>query len=418
MNFLRAFSRFIVGLVFLFSGFVKIIDPAGVGLIIEEYFKLIGLGNWHTFYLIIGALLSIAEMLLGIGVLIGLKMKIMVKGALAFLLFFTALTFMLAVFDPITDCGCFGEAVKLTNWDTFFKNIILLFLALVLYYQKDKFIPIAPPKWEWIFTGVFALFLTTISIYSYRNLPMIDFMEFKVGTNIKERLDFTAQNQVKEFETILIYSKDGKTEEFSINDIPDSTYTFIDSKTVERKKTQTLKPMDFAVSDKSGNYITDSLLSIKGHLFIATSPFAEYLGKRRSAKLNELYDSLSKREIPMILLTGSLQQQNDLLAQKYNLKMPIYHTDFKTLYTMNRSFGGLLFLYDATIISKWAVSDIPSKDIDVLLNEDPELMAAKAKIGENLTLEFTIFILLLIIALIRYLLKIFYKHTTNEAREK
>lgn len=418
MNFLRAISRFIVGLVFLFSGFVKIIDPAGVGLIIEEYFNLIGLGNWHTFYVIIGALLSITEMLLGIGILIGLRMKIMARGALWLMLSFTIITFLLAIFNPITDCGCFGEAIKLTNWETFFKDLVLLFFALILYFQKDRFIPIAPPKWEWVFTGVFTFFLIVISIYSYRHLPMIDFMEFKVGTNIKERVEFTTHNDLQEFETVLIYSKNGQMQEFLIDEIPDSTYTFIDSKTVEKRKRETSKPMDFSVSDISGNYITDSLLSLKGALYVATSPFVEYLGKRRSARLNELYDSLSKRDIPMILLTGSSQQQNDLLINRYNLSMPVYHTDYKTLYTMNRSFGGVIFLYDATIISKWATSDIPLKSIDNILNQDPELMAAKAKIGEHLTLEFTIFILLLIIALMRYLMKIFYKHTNNEDREE
>jgi len=414
MNFLRAASRFIVGSVFLFSGFVKIIDPVGVGLIIEEYFKIIGVGNWHTFYLFIGAILSIAEMLLGIGILLGLRMKIMTRGALGFMVFFTILTFLLVLFNPITDCGCFGEAVKLTNLESFIKDLILLSLALVLYLQKDNFIPIAPIKWEWIFTAMFAVFIASLSVYSYRNLPMIDFMEFKIGTNIKERLDFTAESDLKKFETVLVYSKDGKKYEFSINEIPDSTYTFLDSKTVEKGKKETLIPMDFAISDNSGIYITDSLLSIKGPLFIATSPFAESLGRRRTARLNELYDSLTKRAVPMILLTGSSQQQNDLLIQKYNLGMPVYHSDYKALYTMNRSFGGVFYLYDATIISKWAVSDIPSENIDDILNEDPELIAANAKIGERLTLEFSIFILLLIIALMRYFMKIFYKHTHHE----
>ncbi|MFA6757953.1 MAG: BT_3928 family protein [Bacteroidales bacterium] len=418
MNLLRALVRFLVGFVFLFSGFVKIIDPAGVGLIIEEYFKIVGLGNWHTFYILVGALLSISEMLLGIGILLGLRMKVMIKGALLLMVFFTLLTLYLALFNPITDCGCFGEAVKLTNWETFVKDVVLLLLVLFLFYQKDKFIPIAPPKWEWIFTALFATFLFTLSIYSYRNLPMIDFMEFKVGTNIRERLNFAAKNELQKFETILIYSKEGKEYKFSIDNIPDSTYSFIDSKTVEKSKSSALPPMDFAISNSENSYITDSILSIEGPLFIATSPFAEAIGKRRSKRLNQLYDSLSKREIPMILLTGSLAQMNDSLIKKHNLRMPVYHSDYKTLYTMNRSFGGVLFLYDATIISKWAVSQIPPKDIGDMLYEDPELIAAKAKIGEHLTLEFTIVFLLLIIALMRYFLKIFYKHTKDEDREE
>lgn len=135
MGLLRAISRVIIGLLFLFSGYVKVIDPVGGGLMMEEYFKIVGIDGWHNLFIVAGAFLSIAELLTGIAVLVGLKMKFFCRVAFVFLLFFTILTLLLAIFDPVADCGCFGEAIKLTNWETFFKNLVLLPFAILLNYQ-------------------------------------------------------------------------------------------------------------------------------------------------------------------------------------------------------------------------------------------------------------------------------------------
>jgi triosephosphate isomerase len=418
MGLLRAISRVIIGLLFLFSGYVKIIDPVGGGLMMEEYFKIIGIGGWHNLFIVVGAFLSIAEMLTGIAILVGLKMKVFCRVAFVFLLFFTILTLLLAVFDPVADCGCFGEALKLTNWETFFKNLFLLPFATLLNYQANRFIPVAPERWEWRFTAFFALFLVLLSVYSYRSLPMVDFMEFRTGTNIRERLSYSFEKNTPRFETILIYSKDGKEYQFSMENLPDSSYTFTDSRTREVGGRKSLSHMDFAVSDSAGDYITDSLLSISGPLFIATTPYAEFLGKRRAARLNRLYDTLLSRGIPMVLLTGSGNQENLALKREFGLKPSIYHTDKKTIYTINRSYGGVVYLNDAVVVSKWSTSGIPFRELDKFLIEDPELLAAKRRIREHLAVEFTAFALLVIIAAMRYFLRIFYKHKNDDTRKE
>lgn len=414
MRFLRAISRVVIGLTFLLSGFVKIIDPVGVGLIVEEYFKIIGFGSWPLLYQTLGVALSSTEMLLGIVLLVGLRMRISCRIALMFISFFTVITLFIAIFNPVSDCGCFGEALKLSNWQTFYKNIFFLFFALILYYQKDKFVPIAPPVWEWSFTAVYAVLIIFLSAYSSRYLPMIDFMEFKVGTNIANRLDSEIEENNPVFETTLIYTKDGKSYEFSVDNLPDSTYTFVDSysKQVSGGKAH----MDFAVSQRDGQYVTDSLLAVSTPLFIVSSPFIDRLGRRVAERINHLYDSLQSRGASMVMLSGSGWSVTDSIIAKYNIKPDVFHSDYKTLLTLNRSNGGVIYMSGGSVILKWSWRDTPPEDLETILNSDPELLSAKARIKEQLSAEITAIMLLIIIWVMRAICKLLYIHKPEDER--
>ena len=394
MKFLRAISRVIIGLTFLLSGFVKIIDPVGVGLIFEEYFKAAGFGDLHTLALISGVALSATEMLLGICILVGIRMRYSASASLFFISFFTVLTLILALFNPVRDCGCFGEAIKLTNWETFYKNIVLLLFAVLLFLQRERYIPVAPPAWEWSFAAIFATGILLLSIYSYRHLPMIDFMEFKPGTNISERLNYTNNSDTPLFETVLIYSKNGKEYEFTVDNLPDSTYTFVDSKTKQRGGGSSVT--DFAISDSEGEYVTDSILSISGAQFFISIPYPQRLNEKGYEKIESFKDSLNARSIPVNTLSGS---GPETIA---------YHTDLKTLLTLNRSNGGVVYLYDGTIISKWSLRDIPSENIGRILDEDPELLSAKKRIKEQLSAELAALFLLIVIAIMRMACRLLY----------
>lgn len=416
MKFLRALSRLIIGLTFIFSGFVKIIDPVGSGLIIGEYFKWIGFGDWHTLFQTIGVLISGAELLLGIAVLLGIRMKYSCKAAFWFMAGFTLLTLILAIFNPVTDCGCFGEAIKLTNTETFLKNLVLMVFASILYFQRNKFIPVAPPMWEWGFAAVYAIMIAGLSAYSYRHLPLIDFMEFKVGTNIASKLEFEHLNAGdNQFETVLIYSKEGKNFEFSIDNLPDSTYTFVDAITKQVSGKTLLKPLDFAISDADNNYVTDSILALRGPLFVVSAPYMQSLGEKRASRAKRFIDKVTEMGLPVIILSGSGWSESIEAAQGYNLNSEIYHTDFKTLITLNRSNGGVVYLYDGVVSGKWSSAGIPHSNIDALLAEDPELLAAKARIREQLTAEITALVILLMIVIMRYVCRIVYIHKHSES---
>ncbi|MEN6617903.1 MAG: BT_3928 family protein [Rikenellaceae bacterium] len=409
MKMFRALSRLIIGLTFIFSGFTKIIDPVGGGLIVGEYFKILGIGSFPSFYQALGTALSAAELLLGISVLLGLKMKISCKIALGFVSVFTLITLFLAIFNPIHECGCFGEALKLTNWQTFYKNVFLLFFALMLYFQRDKFIPIAPENWEWGFVGVYAILVAILSVYSYKHLPLIDFMDYKVGTDIREKLSMTESSGGSSLKTKLIYKKDGRVKEFMINELPDSTWTFVASKTKLTSSESLQGILNFAVSDRDGNYVTDSLLSIDGKFFIISIPYFERLTDSDLKKIKQINEKLTEKNISHIILSGSSYLMADSIGRD-SLNLKIFYTDSKTLLTMNRSNGGLIYLNDATVSAKWSVNDLPVDSIDSVIREDPELLAAKSRIREQLAAEIAAAIILLLVVLMRYVCRFVYTH--------
>ena len=409
MNLLRALARLIIGLTFIFSGFVKIIDPVGGGLIIGEYFNIIGIGSHPFLYQTMGVALSATELLLGISILLGLKMKISCRVVLVFMAGFTLMTLVLAIFNPIHECGCFGEALKLTNWQTFLKNVFLLIFALLLYFQRDNFIPIAPKNWEWGFMGVYTILVILLSVYSYKHLPLIDFMDYNVGTDIKEKLSMSRSPEAPTLETTLIYKKEGKVKEFTINELPDSTWTFVDSKT----KTSSSEPLEgvinFAVSDREGNYVTDSLISIDGPLFITSVYNFERLTGSDIDNIKLLNAKLKDLDLKHIILSGSSFMMIDSLSRD-SLDIDVFYTDAKTLLTLNRSNGGLIYLNDAVVTKKWSVNYLPVNSMRDILKEDPELIAAKSRIKEQLAAEIAAAIILLLIALMRYICKFVYTH--------
>jgi|GEM_PF-4736 len=394
-------SRLVIGLTFIFSGFVKVIDPIGTGLIMGEYFKMVGLspGFLSQFS---GVSTAVLELLLGLAVLIGFRIKISSKAVFAFMLFFTLLTLYLAIFNPITHCGCFGEAIVLTHWQSFVKNLVLLLFAYLLYRFRDRYGNIAPALVEWGVLVILALSIYGLSVHSYKHLPMTDFMNYKVDTN----LDVDKNNvSAPVFETTFIYSKAGKNYEFTIDNLPDSTYTFVDSKTIQVGGS-TDSSGDFAVTDRSGEYVTERFVSSDRPIFIATIPNIEKVRGRAADRIRDLSDTLHIRGVKLALLTGSAWDKVDEAAERLGLSdIDIYYADYKMLLSMNRSSVGVVYLSDGHIISKWAWRDTPAEDIDAILKEDPELLAVKSRIGERLSLQFSLLILVLGSFVCRYIFK-------------
>ena len=384
-------SRWIIGLTFIFSGFVKVIDPVGTGLIMGEYFKIVGISA-ASLALLLGVATAVLELLLGFAVLMGLRMKISANVVLLFMVFFTFLTLYLAIFNPMTHCGCFGEAIVLTHWQSFGKNLVLLLFAFFIYKYRDSYRPIAPEFVEWGVAVVVVFFMFGLSIHSYKHLPMIDFMNYRVDTELNSDGESSA---APIFETTFIYSKDGKKYEFTIDNLPDTTYTFVDSKTVQVGGTPDTSA-DFAVTDRRGEYVTDYFTGEGTAIFIATAPSLDRVSKRAAGKIGELAASLSQRGMELALLTGSAWDKIEGETERLDLSaIDIYHADYKMLMTMNRSTLGVIYLEGGRVVSKWAWRDAPTDKIDDLLSKDAELLAVKARIREKLSVEFWILIIIL-----------------------
>lgn len=232
MKVLRNFSRLFVGLIFVFSGFVKVIDPLGSAYKFTDYFMALHLEFLSSFALVLAIIMSVAELIIGIALIFNLLPKLASWGVLLFMGFFTPLTLWLAVANPVSDCGCFGDALILTNWQTFYKNLIILAFVIFIFIYRKRFKPAYNEFFQWILAGVFTIAATILSVYCLRNLPIIDFRPFHIGANIKEGMTIPEdQLQNKDvYNSSFIYEKDGKQQEFTAKNLPDSTWKFIDAK--------------------------------------------------------------------------------------------------------------------------------------------------------------------------------------------
>ncbi|MCK4630792.1 MAG: DoxX family protein, partial [Bacteroidales bacterium] len=228
------FFRIVIGAIFVFSGFIKGIDLQGSAIKFDDYFVAFGMDFLIPASLPLATFMVSTEFIIGISLLFGYRTYWGAWGVLIFMAAFTPLTLGLALFNPVSDCGCFGDAIVLTNWQTFWKNVVLMIMVLLIFYHRKKFKPAYPAITDWSILVVIFVLFTGFSLYSYRHLPMIDFRPYNAGTNIPEKMKIPADAPVDEYETILIYEKNGIRKEFNLENFPwqDSTWSFVEQKSI------------------------------------------------------------------------------------------------------------------------------------------------------------------------------------------
>ena len=218
MKLLRLISRILVGIVFVFSGFVKAIDPLGSTYKFSDYFTAFGMGFLEPLAFPLAIFLSSAELIIGVTLLLSYRMKVMSWILLIFMSFFTVLTFILALTNPVTDCGCFGDALILTNWETFGKNVVIMAFTLIIFIYRKQYPEIRSAMVEWSVIVAFFLGSVFLSLYCYNNLPLLDFRPYSVGTNIPDAMTIPEDAPQAVYETRLYYKnlETGDVEEFSM----------------------------------------------------------------------------------------------------------------------------------------------------------------------------------------------------------
>mgnify|MGYP003979985485 FL=1 len=189
MKYIRLLSRLLVGIVFIFSGFVKAVDPLGSAYKFADYFSAFKLGFLEFLTLPMGIFLSAFEMVLGIILILGYRRRMAFLVLMLFMSFFTVLTFILALFNPVSDCGCFGDALILTNWQTFFKNVVLMIFVLILYFSRKSETDAGQPLREWTVVVSLFVFTSLFSFWNYRHLPLLDFRPYDLGTVVSEEME-------------------------------------------------------------------------------------------------------------------------------------------------------------------------------------------------------------------------------------
>ncbi len=381
MKTLKTLSRILLGLVFTFSGFVKAVDPVGSAIKFGDYFNAMGLPKFGAYSLFFAFLLSGLEFLVGFALLFNLKVRIASWGALAFMIIFTPLTLWIALKNPVTDCGCFGDAIKLTNWETFWKNIILLILSIFLLIKSVDIEKKLSVKIEFIVLGTAVLFIFIFQWYNYNHLPVIDFRPYSVGTHIPDKMTVPDDAPKDSTVTYLYYEKDGLVKEFTMDNYPweDSSWVWKDTKTVVVRHGYMPPIHDLEIykfefnslNGESDHNILDQLLADTSYSLLLISYDLKSAPVKPLQKLAELINYAQVHKYKSYFITSS--NSTDIL--KMHSKLPyiinFYLADATTLKTIIRSNPGLVLLKNGTVIAKWHYNDFPDiKEFEEIINEN------------------------------------------------
>lgn len=354
--------RFLLGATFVFTGFVKAIDPIGTQYKLQDYISAVGMGGIvpDIVTLLASVALSALEFSLGVFVLFAIRRHLVSKILVAFMAVMTLITVWIALFNPVKDCGCFGEALRLTNVQTLLKNIVLLAASVVVAWRPLRMYRFLSRSTQWIAINYTILFVLLLSAHCLYHLPLIDFRPYHIGMNIKKGMEIPAGAPQPEFETTFILQKNGVKKEFTLDNYPDSSWQFVDSKTVQTKEGYVPPIHDFSIQKADGDDITDSVLTAKGYIFLLVSPHLEQADDSNFGDIDLLYEYCQERKIPFYCLTASTKKDIDHWADITGAEYPFCFTDETALKTIIRSNPGLLLLKDGTIIRKWSHNDLPS----------------------------------------------------------
>ena len=356
--------RIIVAVTFIFSGFVKAIDPIGTQYKLQDYLGAIGMAgilpNWTL--LAVAVFLAAIEFCIGIFLLFAIQRRLISKLTVAFMAFMTMVTVWIVVADPVKDCGCFGDALHLTNTETLIKNIVLLVCSLAIMYRPLAMFRFVSKSNQWIVTNYTIVFILVSSGLSLYYLPIFDFRPYHIGVNIPRGMEIPKGAKLPQFKTTFIMEKNGQRKEFTLDNYPDASWKFIDSKTVQTSEGYIPPIHDFFITDnKTGLDLTNSVLSHKGYTFLLIAPHLETADDSNFGDIDRLYEYAQSYDIPFYCLTASttkaIKRWVDLTGAEY----PFCITDEAVLKTIIRGNPGLLLLKDGTIINKWSHNNLPNE---------------------------------------------------------
>jgi uncharacterized membrane protein YphA (DoxX/SURF4 family) len=360
MKTFRTISRIIIGIVFIFSGIVKAIDPLGSVYKFHDYFQAFNLGFLKDLSLPLAILLCTTEFISGFAVLTGLRQKTGIWVVIILMGIFTPLTFILALTNPVSDCGCFGDAIHLTNWQTFWKNVVLIALAITLLTNRTQIKNIFSTFTEWTITAVITALFILFSMYNLRYLPVIDFLPYKTGVKIAEKMVVPDGVKVDEYKTSFIYEKDGVRKEFDLNNYPadDSSWKFIDQKSILIRKGYQPSIHDFIITSALGEDLTQKILSYQGYSVLMVSKKLSEADKNRTLDGFELGRYCIDNGIAFYILTASGIDE----VKSFENGLQFCSADETTLKTMVRANPGYILLKDGIITGKWSWANLPDKE--------------------------------------------------------
>lgn len=353
---LMHFSRLFIGFVFVFSGFVKGVDPMGTAFKLQDYFNAYGTTWANDLALPLSILLCTFEFFIGAALIFSVHIRFTSWLLLITMSFFTLLTFYDALYSPVTDCGCFGDAIKLTNWETFYKNIILMLPTLVVFFRRKNFRPLFNSKLQNISAVLFAALFVWMSVHQYQHEPFIDFRPWKIGNRVLPDPDAEMRVFVKYQNTETGEIREYLSPNFPWND-PEwlASWEFLDQRT-EYDSDHIIHGL--LAEDESGNDFTSYLLGGEA-MFVVVSWDAEKAPERGWQNASSLIEMLTEANQHVAILTAALPEEMDVLRRKFQLDTDVFYADGTTLKTMIRSNPGLVLFHKGYVAGKWHFNNFP-----------------------------------------------------------
>ncbi|MFR6542002.1 MAG: BT_3928 family protein [Butyricimonas virosa] len=376
MRLVKNLCRIIVGIVFIYSGFVKGIDPLGSDYKFTDYFNAFGMGWMNATTLFFSFALSLVEFLIGIALLFNLWVSRMAWGSLLFMAFFTPLTLVLALTNPVSDCGCFGDAMILTNWQTFWKNIILLLLAIMIFMYRKEYKSSLPLVGQFSFLALAGAGMLCLSVYCYRHLPVLDFRPYAVGKNITEGMRLPEGAEPDQYEVTLKYKnkQTGEVQSFTEENYPwqDTLNWEYESSSERLVKKGYITPIhDLVIEHPMLGNITEEILEDDNHTILAVAYNLTQSDVQYQPAINRLAEYAQEKGIRFYGLTSSSERDIETYKKRYHVPYEFCTADEIQLKTMIRSNPGVIILREGTILDKWAGKDVP----DVKELQDTDLTA-------------------------------------------
>lgn len=364
-NIITQFSRIFVGILFIISGLLKLDDPVGFSYKLAEYFgeTVLNLPFLIPIALALSVFIVIFEVVVGFMLLMGYKPKFTVWSLLLMIVFFTFLTFYSAYFNKVTDCGCFGDALKLTPWESFIKDIVLLFFIAILFINRDLIKPFLSKSLTNIMVLISVLICTGIAYWVLNHLPIVDFRAYKVGTNIQKDMEIPETAEKSVIEMLFIYNVNGVDTEFTEKDlmemkIPEGA-TFVDRKDKVISQGYVPPIHDFSMEKDGSDYTSEFLEEPKLMMFITYDlTISSDSGMK---KLEKLSQQAKAKGYKVIAMTASGAEEIAKAKATYGLTFDFYFCDATTLKTIERANPSVVLLKKGTIVQK-----VHHNDIDAL----------------------------------------------------
>jgi len=366
------FCRIAVGLLFIFSGLIKINDPLGFSYKLEEYFEVFHITFLNNLALTSAILLCSLEIILGFALLIGVRAKQVAWGLLLLIIFFAFLTFYSAYFKVVQTCGCFGDAIPLTPWQSFSKDLVLLLLIIVLFINRKIITPLFSAKTGDQLLYGSAVIAVLLGLYTYNFLPVIDFLPYKIGANLPEEMKTPPGAKPDEFEIDynLKNKKTGATksmtdkEYLSTNIWKDNNWEVIGTPESHLvKKGFTPKIIDLAIQDAQGNNYTQELLSNPFYNLVIVAYDLTKTNNDAINRINALSLNLIQNyNVRTVLLTSTAPGNATAFAKQHHLLAEVFYADGVPLKTMVRANPGIFLLKNGTVINKWHYHSLPAYD--------------------------------------------------------